>query len=383
MAGFTLPLIKWMNENKANTLGKAKYFLNNKDYIRYRLTGKIASEPSEIGWIPGDIRKKCYSKELFDLFGISKYFRLCPPLIDSTSIAGGLSENVAKNVNLKAGTPVIAGFGDSIAGNIGAGAINEGQALTVMGTSFYTPVITNEPIFEPKGLGTIFSSVKGKYQKLLPNTGGCTPNSEWFLDQFYGHEKKTVKSTFEFFKYIDKIISKVPVGSNGVIYHPYINLCGVMAPFYNPGAKAQFFGISVQNTREDLLRAVYEGVGLSLIDCLSSIPVKITDLRVTGGGSKSPVWCDILANCIGKTIKQTEIEEVSAFGAALAAGVAVGIYKDIDEAVETAVRIKHKYLPEEEKHKKYKEIYSIYKEIRVKLMEAWYKRMDLLRKYKQ
>jgi sugar (pentulose or hexulose) kinase len=174
------------------------------------------------------------------------------------------------------------------------------------------------------------------------------------------------------FELLDAEVQQVPVGSNGVMYHPFINPSGVIAPFYNLAACANFFGLRIHNTYADMLRAVYEGVGLAVYDCFEAIPSPIESLRLTGGGARSAVWCQIVADCMNLTCEVPNGEETTAKGTAMLAGVAAGIYPDYRAAVEQTVRVERTYYPDPHRAAKYRELYALYRKVREDLQDAWH-----------
>ena len=161
------------------------------------------------------------------------------------------------------------------------------------------------------------------------------------------------------------------MGSNGVLYHPYINPSGVIAPFYNLSASAGFFGMRIHNTLPDMLRAVYEGVGLSVYDCYAAIPSPVESVRLTGGGTRSAVWCQIIADCLGKVCEVPNGEETAAKGAAMLAGVVAGLYRDYRDAAARAIRVEYTYRPDPGQVAKYQELYALFRQVREDLDQAW------------
>jgi len=183
----------------------------------------------------------------------------------------------------------------------------------------------------------------------------------------------------EFYRFLEQKVNNIPPGSEGVIYHPYINPGGERAPFVKPSAKAQFFGISLRHTRWHLLRAVYEGVAFSVLDCFSHIPLEVSEVRISGGGAKSSFWSQILSDVIGRPIKVSSTTELGALGAAITAGAAVGLYPEIKEAAKRLVKFSHFYKPNTDSHLKYLELYKLYKSIYQHLWDDWDRRNYFLK----
>ncbi len=225
-----------------------------------------------------------YSDELLQLCGLRNTRHLFPPIIGSGVVAGLLKSDVSKDLGLKADTPVITGLVDVAATTLGAGAYKQGQACSIVGTSFLNNLITDQPTFEPEGVGIQAITIGNVWIRSMVNTSG-TINLQWFLDEFFGAKTGgNLQEMEDIYTRAEKAAANVPVGSNGLLYHPYINTAGVVSPFVNPAARAQFFGISVEHTRAHMLRAVYEGTALSMLDCYSHMPADVRQIYISGGG---------------------------------------------------------------------------------------------------
>jgi len=376
--GYTLPLLRWLSDNEPDTLNEARTCVFCKDWIRYKLTGKVAVEHSDVGYMPYDIRQGDYSSELLTLCGIAPLRLLFPDISASDEIAGYVQADAAEETGLKDGIPVIAGMVDVAATTLGSGAYLPGQACSIVGTSFLNNLVSDQPSFEPFGIGVQTKSVNKVWIRSMVNTSG-TVNLQWFLDQFCvdksGEEESGAGSIYE---WAEQSAAQVPIGSEGIIYHPYINTTGVISPFVNPTARAQFFGISIEHTRAHLLRAVYEGTALSMLDCYAHLPVAIDQLYLSGGGARSPFWCQMFADCTGKTILVPAGIELGARGVAILAGIACGIYKHLGEAMHSVIRLEKSYSPDPAATQKYQDIYELYKRIYQHVGEDWWQRHHLL-----
>jgi xylulokinase/L-xylulokinase len=214
----------------------------------------------------------------------------------------------------------------------------------------------------------------------MPSLAG-TPNVDWFVDQFCQSEKKDAKeSNIELFHTLEKQIRKIPVGCDGLVYHPYINPGGERAPFVKTSAAAQFFGISSNHTRWHLLRAVYEGVALSLLDCFEKFPVSISQLMLCGGGAQSKLWCQIISDAIGKPVHVPGGCELGALGTAVMTALATDVYPNIETAVEQAVKLAAGYKPNLENHEIYRALYGLYKNLYQHVWDDWDVRAALLKR---
>ncbi len=253
--GCTLPLIRWLADHEPDSLHKAQAVFCCKDWLCYQLTGSIHLDYTEASVLPGDNRKRTYSEPLFDLLGISQWRDLLPRVVASEQIVGQVTPQAAEAAGLCAGTPVSAGAGDVPSSTIGAGAVEPGMACTVLGTTCHNSVVIPQPSFEPPDVGLLFALPESSWLNAMVNLTG-TPNLDWAIEQFCGLEASRTASRRELFDSVQRLAQHSLPGANGVIYHPYLNPVGVIAPFVEPAARAQFFGITTAHTRADLLRAV-------------------------------------------------------------------------------------------------------------------------------
>lgn len=377
--GLTLVLLRWLRDHEPEALGRARHLLFAKDWIRFRLTGEIATDVSEIGWMPGDVRRRDYSPDLLDMLGLDDVARLFPPVLGETDIAGAVTAAAAEATGLAEGTPVVVGQGDAIACNLGAGALRPRQAVSVLGTSFLNQVVTSEPLFEPDGLGCLFPSADGTWTRILPNTGGGTVNLQWFLDHFCEPELAAAEEAGgSVYELVGDMVGEVPVGSGGVLFQPFVNTSGVVAPFYHTGARAGFFGLSVDTDKAHVLRAIFEGVGYAMADCYQAMPVPPSEIRLSGGGSRSRVWAQILADVTDTPIVVPDQAQASAKGAALLAAIGTGYFSSQREAADATVGVSARYRPDRARAEQYRELVGLYRDLRVAMMSAWSRRQQIL-----
>ncbi len=204
----------------------------------------------------------------------------------------------------------------------------------------------------------------------LVNTSG-TLNIDWMLDNLAVPERERAeREGRDVFELIEEVVETVPVGSGGVLYHPYINTAGVVSPFVNAAARAQFFGISIANTRAHLMRAIYEGVALSMLDAYENMPERCEKVLLSGGGARSKFWSQMFADATGKRIEVAEGSEFGARGVAMMAGIGAGVYRNVEDAA-SIVRVVRYHDPRPEHHHNYRELYTLYRELYRLLGDAW------------
>lgn len=376
--GYTVAVLRWLKENEPETLERARHSVFCKDWIRFRLTGEIAVEHTDASAIPYDIREGRYSEGVFTACGVPEALSLLPPPGDPGAVAGHLLPAVAQALGLPAGLPVIAGMMDVAATTLGTGAVRAGQACSIVGTSFLNCFLLDAPGFEPPGVGVQMRTADGIWLRAMVNTAG-TINLDWFLQQFCASELAQAKRDgTSIFRWAEEQARSVPVGAEGVIYHPYLSNTGVVSPFFHPAARAMFFGLSVDHTRAHMLRAVYEGVALSMRDCVTAIPDTIDEWFIAGGGGNSDFWCQMFADCTGKTITVPEGEEFGARGVAMLAGIATGVYADIAAAAQAVSRVSRRYVPDVRMTERYARLHAVYRGVHEHIREAWWERFSML-----
>ncbi|WP_346890860.1 xylulokinase [Clostridium sp. UBA3887] len=364
LTGFTASKILWVRNNEPEIYEKCRKILLPKDYIRYMLTGEFATEVSDAsGMQLLDIKNRCWSKEVLNALDIP--IEYLGDVHESIVVSGKVHKKAAEVTGLKENTPVVGGAGDQAAGAIGNGIIKSGQISSTIGTSGVVFAHLDEPIIDEKGrVHTFCHAVPGAWH-MMGVTQGAGLSLKWFRDNFCTNEVEVAKGMgIDPYVLMTKEAEKVPAGSRGVIYLPY--LMGERTPHLNPKAKGVFFGLSAAHTKNEMLRAVIEGVSYSLLDCMEIIKdtgMNPTNVMVSGGGGKSELWRQILADMFNCKVSTNKSSEGPALGVALLAGVGTGVYKDIDEACSIAISEKSVQFPKEENSLVYKRYYEIYKKI--------------------
>jgi len=369
--GCTLPVMRWLAENEPESLDRAAYVLCCKDWLIFKLTGSIQIDPTEASVMPGDTRKRGYSAAMFDLLGVSEYRHLFPPIQPSAAVICTVHAAAAQQTGLKTGIPVVAGAGDVPASALGVGAFDPGAACSLLGTNFLNCLVSSQPTFEPREVGVLFCLPGERWLRATVNVSGTT-SLDWAIEQFAQKEKAEAASTEQLFSQIENLARQSVPGSRGVIYLPYLSTQGIIAPIVEPAARADFFGLANDHTRADLIRAVYEGLALSIRDGYDVIPANITDIRLSGGASKSSFFCQMIADVTGKCILVPSGNEFGAKGAALLAAVGIGWFDSITNALAADTTSVTVYEPDASVHTFYETaVVPTYVELRETLRLVW------------
>jgi len=377
LTGFTAPKILWLRENEPENYEKVRKVLLPKDYIRYRLTGEYASEVSDAsGTLLFDVKNRRWSKEMLSLLEIPEDWM--PRVYESPEITGKVLQSVAEEIGLVPGIPVVGGGGDQAAQAVGTGIVRNGIVSVTLGTSGVVFAHLESPQREKEGkLHTFCHAVPGKWHTMgvMLSAGG---SFRWFRDAFGDTEislsKWTGKDPYEF---LTLEAGKVARGSEGLIFLPY--LTGERTPYPDPLARGVFVGISLRHTKPYFVRSLLEGVSFGLRDSLELIKglgIEIKEIRASGGGARSPLWRQILADIFGTPIVTINVTEGAAYGAALLAGVGVGIFDSVESACDTTIKVVTREEPNEKNLKAYEELYGLYKEL-YPIMKDYFRKLAL------
>lgn len=316
----TLPVIlEYFRENNDSRLVNARWHLNCKDFISFKLTSVIATDPSDASRTYLDISTGQYSEKLVSQLKHEEFFEFLPKILPGDSIRGYITEEASKICGLPMGIPVLVGAVDTSVAPIALGLTKPGSVFMIIGTTSVVGTLQANTLVTPKeGLFTLVGGLLPLTTVTVAPMNGA-PNIDWIL-------KRTKLDIQD----LDDILRSSPAGANGVMYHPYLATSGERAPFSDRYASASFFGISIAHTDNDLVRAVAEGVAISLVECLTGLPV-VTEIHLAGGVSKSNEWCQLLADISGKVVVRPIDRESGTFAVAAFAGLAVGVIDDMDK----------------------------------------------------
>lgn len=366
-------IFPWLRDNEPESLEKAHVNLTSKDWVKFRLTGELSTDRTMASIAHMNYQTGSYSEKVLELCGIQEYRHLLPPILEAWEVAGEVTGKAAEETGLAAGTPVACGAWDGTSSTLGAGCIQVGEAASVIGTAGVHVAVSDEPELDPaRNYSLMYHTVPERYVKnSLPML--AIGNLNWFEKEFLSLEKEqAAESGQNFYELIYAEAAKIPVGSGGVLYLPFLQ--GERAPFVKPEARGVFYGLSDWHTRYHLLRALLEGVALSTRDsyvCMQKGGGLLETTYLTGGGARSPVLRQMLADCTGSRMRIPDGTELGARGAAMNAGVAVGALADHDDAARRMVQIEDEYAPDAEAGEKYGDLYGLYKRLIDRVWPVW------------
>lgn len=336
LTGFTAPKILWLRNNEKRNFDRTKKILLPKDDIRRRMTGEYATEVSDAsGMLLLDVAKRKWSKQLLSKLELDE--SLLGTVYESEEVTGQLTAAAAKELGLTTDCKVVGGAGDCAANAVGTGVVKRGILSTSIGTSGVMFVHSDEMEFDTEGrLHTFCHAVKGKWHMMGVTL--CAGGSlQWFAEKVASELMKNKK--VDPYEILVNEAAEVPPGSEGLYFLPY--LAGERTPHANPNARGAFVGMTMKHGRGHLVRSIIEGVTYSLRDSLeimNSLNVPVKQVRVSGGGSKSPFWRQLQADIFGHPAVRINTEQGPAYGVALLAMVGGGEFKSIEAACDATIK---------------------------------------------
>lgn len=352
LEGFTLPKILWVKEYEPELFAKSSVFMLPKDYLRFRMTGQIHSEYSDAaGTLLLNVGQKQWSTEICNLFDLD--VDLCPPLVESHECVGTITEEFASLTGLSPITKVFAGGADNACGAIGSGILSEGNTLCSVGTSGV--VLSYEERNDRDFSGKVHYFNHGKENAFY--TMGVTLAAGYSLSWF-----KDVFAENESFDVLLDGIEQVPVGSNGLLFTPY--LVGERTPYADPTIRASFIGMEGTHTKKDFARAVLEGITFSLhesIEIFRESGKTIDRITSIGGGARNDSWLQIQADIFNAKIVKLKSEQGPGIGAAILAAYGAGWSSTLQEIADLFIQQDKIYEPIPENVEQYQELFTLYK----------------------
>jgi len=341
-----------------------------KDYIRFRLTGEIYAELTDMsGTSLMNVGNAQYDPEVLEAFGIGQMQDLLPPIKRTEDICGYVTAEAAGQTLLLEGTPVAGGMFDIDACGLASGIVNESQLCMVAGTWGNNQYISKSPVIDEDVFMTSCYSIPN-YYLMLEGSATSASNLEWFVTQFFETEqnlaKQQGKSVYEL---CNDLVSATKAEDANIIFLPFLFGSNV-----NPDAKSCFIGLTGWHSRGHVLRAIYEGVvfaHMAHVERLLKFREMPETIRLTGGAAQSQMWVQIFADCFQTPVEIPEGTELGALGAAIAAGVAAGCYTSYEEAIEHMVRFSRFVQPDQDLKETYTSKYKRYKKVLTALDPVW------------
>ena len=366
--GLTLcDLMRWMWVKKQlpEVWRKVKHFTLISDWVLYRLSGRFVSDPS-IATSSGifDISKRRWSEEIAELYSIP--LEMAPEINESGTVIGEVTAKASQDTGLARGTPVVVGGGDTMAGLVGSGVVEKGTSSVIGGSHWQQTYLSDKPIFDSQARIRVSPYMIKNLWMLETNSVFIGLTMRWFRDAFCGTEKTIAKEMgVDTYYLMEKMAEKAPPGSNGLIT-VFANLYNAKQWVHAAPAFIQFDVTSPDKFgKKEFIRRIEEDAALQSFGNLNSIwdaagfhPDASVEIVFSGGASKGFLWPQILADVLGLRVKVPVVKEATAFGAAICAGVGLGIYNNVSDAARELVKWDKTYEPDMENHETYLDLYN-------------------------
>ncbi len=352
LTGFTAPKILWVEKHEPEIYRRIRHILLPKDYIRYKLTGALAMDKADgSGTMLFDLGQRTWSAQILGALNISSEW--LPPTFEGHETTGEVSTAAAELTGLPTGTPVVAGGGDQAAGAVGVGVVRPGTIAVALGTSGVVFAATEAPLIEPQGRLHAFCHAAAGRWHLMGVMLSAAGSLQWYRDKFACDQN---------FEALVNEASQIPAASEGLIFLPYLS--GERTPHPDPFARGAWIGLTSRHGPAHLTRSILEGVAFGLKDIFLLMRDaglgSIDQVRLSGGGAKSPLWRQILADVLATELVTVNTTEGAAYGAALLAGIGAGIWPDADKACTATIRVTDRVTPNPHTVQTYQSLHNHY-----------------------
>ena len=357
---FSAPLILWLRQHEPQVFRATHKFLVPSGFIVHRLTGKFSMDHSRASTtLLFDVRRRKWSPEICREAGIP--VDKLPDLYEPWQVVGRVSREAALETGLLQGTPVVAGCMDTVGAAVGSGVLSPGASFIIMGTVARLVAVLGKPCFDDRFLNCCYA-VPGTWLAIAA-TNAAGASLRWFRDKFgqmevaVGHE-----AGLDPYDLLTAEAARSVPGARGLIYLPY--LAAERSPIWDPYARGVLFGLTLSHERGDIIRALLEGVALSIRHNLEILEhemgLSIELLRIGGAGSRSALWMQIIADVLGKPLITLRAQETETLGVAILAGIGSGLYNSFEQACQQTLAEDRKWFPRNEYRALYRELFSLY-----------------------
>jgi len=305
-AGLQSAIFHWLRENDPERLASARFAMSCNGWIFSKMTGRYIADCSDSSNPFSDVRNRCYSSELLQIFGAEGERRLLPEIARGDQLMGTLTKRAQEELGISESTPVVMAPYDIVSTAYGAGASSMGQACLILGTTICAETVTNSIDLSGLPAGTTLALEDGCYSRAMPTLTGCE-TLDWAV-KLLGLSK---------IDELEALASGASPGAGGLIFLPYLSEAGERAPFLDPSAHGSFHGLNLSTRPVEVARAIYEGLSFVIRECLNAATERVRTLKVCGGGARSDLWCQMIADVTGIPVQRPDGNELGARGAFL------------------------------------------------------------------
>jgi xylulokinase len=368
---WTLTQLLWLQRHEPGLASRARRLMMPKDWLRWRLCGEWHTDVTDaVGTMLWDYKAHAWSVELLDLIGWPA--QTMPPVVRPEAVVGRVTAAAAALSGLRIGTPLVCGTSDTSAEAYAAGADVGGAGVIKLATAATVSFVDRQPHAHRTLINYPFAIPELWYT--ISATNSCASAHRWLRDMFFRREGEDGAAVFA---HMDSLAAAIAPGSDGLLFHPY--LLGERAPYWDPLLRGDFIGMTMRHRPGHFVRALYEGIAMSIRDVLGEFVAQdlaLSRALIIGGGSQSPTWRQIVADVLGIPIGLPSRTDASV-GVALLAGVGAGVFADARSARASAPEAQRWHEPDARAHARYTEAYGLYRDSARRLREIHHALSDM------
>lgn len=358
--GLPNAILAWLDRNQPERVERARWVLTANGWLFSQLTGRIAAELSDACNPFCDVLTGVYSEAALELYGAHRHKALLPPVCVGTDAIGSLTEQAAATLGLQAGLPVVMAPYDIVSTAYGAGAASPGQACVILGTTICAETFLSRLDLSATPAGTTLAFEDGTYLRAMPTLTGCEA-LQWTAQMLGADGIEALSAMAE----------QNPRKKSRLFFLPYLSPAGERSPFLATEARGSFHGLSLATTRAELAHTVFEGLSFIVRECLEACNPGLHEVRVCGGGARSNLWCQMLADILQAPVVRTEGSEMGARGAHLHALAATGEIPSVAEGAYRHITIERTFTPSMALRTFYHQRYATFLELRETARAQW------------
>jgi len=360
--GLPNAIFAWLEKYEPERLNHACWSLTCNGWLHARLTGRFVADLSDASNPFSDVVRGEYSFEVLDIYGAGKYATLLPPIVKGHDTNAPLTETAAEELGLQAGIPIVIAPYDIVSTAYGSGAALNGQACVILGTTICAEAITESLNLSSDPSGTTIALDDGLYLRAMPTLTGCEA-LDWAASLLQ----------VDGLVALGELAAQAAASSGDVYFLPYLSTAGERSPFLDTAARGSFHGVSLLTKRVQMARAVYEGLSFVIRECLETATQdKLNEVRVCGGGARSDLWCQMIADVTGIVVIRSTDSEAGARGAHLFALAVVGEIESVADGVRKFVNGATSFQPSLQAHRFYTERFTTFRKLRDLAAEQWH-----------
>jgi erythritol kinase len=359
--GLANAIMQWLRENQPERIGAAKWSLTANGWLFARMTGRVAADLSDASNPFSDVKRGMYSDDVVEHYDAGQNAGFLPPIATGQQVVASLSEAAAAAFGLETGVPVVMAPYDIVTTAYGSGAAEAGQACVILGTTICAEVITASLDLTTAPAGTTVALGDGLHMRAMPTLTGCEA-LEW----------AAATLGVDGLLALGELASTAEQRGDGIFFLPYLSTAGERSPFLAPDARGSFHGLSLATKRANIAFAVYEGLSFVIRECLTAATADtLNEVRVCGGGSRSDLWCQMIADVTGVPVVRVTGSEIGARGAHLFALAITGETNSVADGVRKFVSTANRFEVSRSQNDFFTRRYEVWKQLRESARAQW------------